>query len=229
MSKTLRPVKARSRRLASTVTIAALVVGVVLTAASATAKATTTTGRTLLAKLTVQVENTSRFHRANFPHWIDAHGDGCTTRDEVLIAEPRVPVTMGRSVCAVLGGRWYSVYDGRTWTDPLDVDIDHFVSLSEAWDSGAHRWTAGQRLRFANDLGHPWTLNAMTDDLNMTKGDADPAQWLPPKSRCSYARHWVAVKYRWRLSIDPGEKQTLTRLLSGRCGALSLTVPRRAR
>jgi hypothetical protein len=28
-------------------------------------------------------------------------------------------------------------------------------------------------------------------------------------ARCAYATHWVAIKYRWRLSIDPAEKTKL--------------------
>lgn len=31
------------------------------------------------------------------------------------------------------GGTWYSPYDGRTWENASDVDIDHVVPLSNAW------------------------------------------------------------------------------------------------
>ena len=63
------------------------------------------------------------------------------------------------------------------------------------------------------------------------KGDSDPAQWLPPlaSARCAYATHWVAIKYRWRLSIDPTEKTKLASILSGTCGAKTLAIPPRAR
>ncbi|WLS48971.1 hypothetical protein Q3V37_05700 [Micromonospora profundi] len=41
------------------------------------------------------------------------------------------------SSCAATSGRWYSPYDGATWTAASDVDIDHVVPLAEAWRSGA--------------------------------------------------------------------------------------------
>ncbi|MER5326250.1 hypothetical protein [Streptosporangium roseum] len=54
----------------------------------------------------------------------------------------------------VLGPR-YSPFDGATWGAASDVDIDHFVSLAEAWRSGASGWTTSKRQSFANDLGGP--------------------------------------------------------------------------
>ena len=60
----------------------------------------------------------------------------------------------------------------------------------------------------------------------LCKSDKDPAEWLPPKSQCVYAQRWVAVKYRWGLSIDLAEKQVLSRLLSGQCGEVSANVGR---
>lgn len=37
------------------------------------------------------------------------------------------------SSCAAVSGRWYSPYDGQTWTAASDVDIDHMVPLKNAW------------------------------------------------------------------------------------------------
>jgi hypothetical protein len=48
-------------------------------------------------------------------------------------------------------------------------------------------------------------------------------------ARCAYATHWVAIKYRWRLSINPAEKTKLASILSGTCGAKTLAIPPRAR
>jgi hypothetical protein len=42
-------------------------------------------------------------------------------------------------------GKWYSYYDGATWTKASDVDIDHMVPLKEAWKSGARLWSGGSR------------------------------------------------------------------------------------
>jgi hypothetical protein len=56
----------------------------------------------------------------------------------------------------------------------------HRVALEEAWESGARHWSATDRRRFANDLGFGESLEAITDNVNSSKGDRDPAQCLPP-------------------------------------------------
>jgi hypothetical protein len=83
-------------------------------------------------------------------------------------------------------GARYSPYVGATWTNPADVDIDRVVPLAEAWRSGAASWTTSRRQSFANDLPRP-QLIAVTDDVNQTKGDRDPAASQPPRTayRCT--------------------------------------------
>lgn len=209
--------------LATLATVASL-------ASSAPAHAATTTARTLLNRLTVASESGSTtYQRSYFRHWIDADGDGCDTREEVLIHESRTTVYPG-SGCRVTTGRWYSWYDGATWTQASDVDIDHVVALKEAWESGARRWTTSDRTRYANDLGLSWSLDAVTDNVNQSKSDRDPSQWLPPRTsvRCTYAIHWVGVKYRWRLTINSAERSALSSIISGSCGQRTVTVPPRA-
>jgi hypothetical protein len=194
------------------------------------AQATTTTARSLLSRLTVAGEaGSSTYDRAKFQHWIDADSDGCNTRAEVLQKETKATVSYS-SGCTVYRGKWYSWYDGAYWTYASDVDIDHVVALKEAWESGARNWTSTNRKRFANDLGYSWSLDAVTDNVNQSKSDRDPADWMPPRSaaHCSYAIHWVAVKYRWRLTINSAEKSKLASVLTGSCGDRTLNVPTRA-
>jgi len=192
-------------------------------------QAATITARSLVQKLTIKAENGAGYARSAFTLWTDDDHDGCDTRKEVLIAESKVKPTLGTS-CRVISGKWQSWYDGKTWTNPSDVDIDHVVPLKEAWDSGARSWTKSNRTRFANDLGFSWTLDAVTDNVNSSKGDRDPADWLPPLSstHCSYAVHWVAVKYRWRLTVDSREQKKLLSILTGSCGSKLITIPARA-
>ncbi|WP_245714758.1 hypothetical protein [Micromonospora inyonensis] len=87
--------------------------------------------RTLIADLPVASENRTGYSRDLFPHWIDADGDGCNTRYEVLIAEATTRPSVG-SGYTLSGGRWYSYYDATYWTVPSDLDIDHMVALAEA-------------------------------------------------------------------------------------------------
>jgi hypothetical protein len=148
---------------------------------------------------------------------------GCDTREEVLRGEARAGRPAG---CTVAGGRWRSAYDGRTTRDPSSFDIDHMVPFKQAWVSGAWRWSAGTRERFANDLGYAGSLRAVSAASNRSKGDADPARWLPPRVsfRCRYVGTWIAVKYRWRLSVDAGERRVLRRW-AVRCGRRAVVAP----
>ena len=177
-----------------------------------------------VAALPVGTELRSGYSRDLFTHWIDADGDCQNARAEVLIGESLAPVTFTTSTgCTVLTGQWYSYFDGVTGTAASDFDIDHMVPLAEAWDSGAHSWTSEERRAFANDLGDPRTLVAVTDDSNVAKSDSDPAQWLPQLDRCRYVGEWVAVKIRWGLTVDTSEKSALTQWAS-QCPVATVTV-----
>jgi hypothetical protein len=170
----------------------------------------------LLAQLTLAPERGEGYDRDLFRHWVDNDGDGCNTRREVLILEAvQKPTVTGD--CDLIGGQWYSVYDGVTTNDPGDFDIDHLIPLKEAWDSGAHSWTASQRRAFANDLGNPEALIAVTASSNRSKSDRDPADWLPPNLsyHCQYITDWMKVKIFWRLSVDEREFQALRRVAAG--------------
>lgn len=164
------------------------------------------------------------YDRDLFDHWSDDDGDGCDTRDEVLIAESHVSVQPGTG-CRVGTGWWLSVYDGYSTDDPSELEIDHLVALSEAWRSGADVWSPQRRQAFANDLGHPGALVAVTAAMNRSKGDKDPARWQPPNrsSWCLYATDWITVKARWGLTVDEGEATALRNMLAG-CGAPATTT-----
>lgn len=219
-------------KLRASLLVAALLVTLMPVLAAEPASATTISARTMLLKLTLRAESGSTtYSRTYFKDWYDANGDCQNTRAEVLIAESRVtPRYTTTRHCTVASGRWYSYYDGVYWTNASDVDIDHMVPLKEAWESGARSWSVNNRARYANDLGSYATLIAVTDNVNQSKGDRDPAVWLPPRTaaRCAYAIQWVTVKYRWRLSIDSAERSRLSSILSGSCGARATTVPHRA-
>ena len=168
----------------------------------------------VLETLPVAAEDGSGYSRSSFKHWIDEDRDGCDTRREVLIAESLRPVRVG-SRCSISGGQWFSVYDGRTTTNASSFDIDHVVALKEAWDSGAKSWTAERRQAFANDVNTAFSLIAVSASSNRSKGDRDPAEWMPPRREywCQYALEWVGVKATGSLSVDPAEKAALGRVL----------------
>ncbi|GGV85505.1 hypothetical protein GCM10010294_65160 [Streptomyces griseoloalbus] len=171
------------------------------------------TARSYLATLPVRTEDRTGYNRDLFPHWITVSG-ACNTRETVLKRDGSNVQT--DSSCYATSGSWYSPYDGATWTAASDVDIDHLVPLAEAWDSGAGAWTTSRRQAFANDLTRPQLL-AVTDNVNQSKGDQDPATWMPSRTayRCTYVRAWVQVKYYYGLSVDLAEKTALQNHLAG--------------
>ena len=170
----------------------------------------------LLDRLPVEVEQPDGYDRDLFRHWIDADGDGCDTRREVLIAEAVTAPTVGGD-CVLSGGVWVSRYDAETETGSgRGFDIDHLVPLKEAWESGAHSWDPQEREQFANDLGYEHSLVGVSAGSNRSKGAQDPTTWLPPEvsQRCWYTAAWIHVKVRWELSVDPTEADTLRNIIS---------------
>lgn len=160
----------------------------------------------LVANLRVSAETPDGYDRDKFNHWTSIPGRGCDTREVVLF---RQNIKRPRR-CGDERGRWFSAYDGKTVRKASGLDVDHMVPLAEAWDSGARRWSARQREAFANDL-YKFSLVAVTLSSNRSKGDRDPADWLPTRRGfgCIYLVRWTAVKYRWRLTVDEREKQAI--------------------
>jgi hypothetical protein len=168
--------------------------------------------RAAVKQLPVRAETPRGYDRDKYRHWIDADGDCRDTRDEVLAAESTTEVAAG---CDVTTGTWRSYYDRETWTRSSDVDVDHLVPLKESWDSGAKKWNADTRTSYANDLKDRRTLVAVTDNVNQSKSDQDPADWMPTYGKCRYVRQWAAVKIRWGLAVDRAEKRKLVKVASG--------------
>ncbi|MGW0902845.1 HNH endonuclease family protein [Streptomyces sp. NPDC002853] len=163
-----------------------------------------------LKSLTIKDEDRTGYQRTSFKHWVDADKDGCTTRAEVLKTEALTAPDQGPR-CKLTGGRWYSEYDDQYIEGPDKLDIDHRIPLAEAWDSGAKDWSAAERQEYANDLGDARALIAVTAKSNRSKADKDPSTWMPSAdgNRCDYISQWVAIKTRWKLTIDPSEEAAL--------------------
>lgn len=171
----------------------------------------------VLALIPIELEQGAGYDRDLFDHWITRNG--CTTRESVLIRDSISFPQVDAYGCTVVAGDWLSPYDGGRWSDPSDVDIDHVVALKEAWDSGAWAWDSARRRAFANDLTDPRSLRAVTDNVNQSKSDADPSNWMPPLRSywCTYLGDWVAIKVRWGLSMDQSEWGRIRNLLRDEC------------
>jgi len=151
------------------------------------------------------------YSRDRFHIWA-AQGGNCDTRDVVLKRDGQGVAADGN--CKITKGSWTSPYNLKSYSDPLQLDIDHVVPLANAWKSGAKSWTDVQRTDFANDLTRPQLLAVDASD-NRSKGDQDPSTWKPPNQAfwCTYATDWITVKAYWKLTVTAAEKAALTTML----------------
>jgi hypothetical protein len=158
------------------------------------------------------------YDRNAFGGWADTDRDCLDTRAELLLALSTHTVTPAPNGCRILRGRWNDPYTGRIFLDASDVDIDHLVPLSWAWQRGAWAWSAAQRQRFAND---PINLFAVEDRVNQRKGDRGPLDWLPPNTRfhCEYATRFERVLRLYALEPHPQERQAMTAQRARLCGS----------
>jgi hypothetical protein len=156
--------------------------------------------------------------------WVDVNGNGCDTRDDILRRDlRRRDIRPGTHGCVVTSGTLADPYSGtliRYVRGHSRVDIDHVVALGDAWQMGAARWSAGERVDFAND---PLELLAVSASANRQKGDADAASWLPHQKRfrCDYVARQVAVKLKYRLAATASEQVAMRRVLDT-CPSLPL-------
>jgi hypothetical protein len=156
--------------------------------------------------------------------WVDTDRNGCDTRNDVLARDlTGETFRPGTNDCVVLSGTLADPYSGRTIEfrrgedTSDDVQVDHVVALSDAWQKGAQNWDADRRTAFAND---PLNLLAVDGPLNMQKGDGDTATWLPPNTsyRCAYVARQVAVKAGYGLWATRAERNAAATVLA-RCPA----------
>ncbi|MEO5835033.1 MAG: HNH endonuclease family protein [Nakamurella sp.] len=161
------------------------------------------------------------YNRARFgQRWKDVDRNGCDTRNDILRRDlTAIVVKAGTQGCKVLGGSLADPYTGTLMTfvqgtDTSDqVQIDHVVALSDAWQKGAQGWDASTRSAFAND---PLNLLAVDGATNTAKGDGDAATWLPPNRtyRCAYVARQVAVKVEYQAWVTPAERAAIVVVLA---------------
>jgi len=160
------------------------------------------------------------YTRAAFgPAWSDVDRNGCDTRNDILNRDlSSIIYKVSSKDCVILSGILFDPYSGesidflRGVSTSSDVQIDHVVALSNAWQTGAFKLTLAQRTAFANDPGN---LLAVKGRLNSQKGDGDAATWLPPRKsyRCEYVTKQVSIKAKYGLWLTAPEKEAMIRIL----------------
>jgi hypothetical protein len=152
--------------------------------------------------------------------WADVDHNGCDTRNDVLARDlTGETFKPGTKDCVVATGTLSDKYTGKTINfvrgadTSSDVQIDHIIPLSDAWQKGAQQLTAEQRRLLAND---PLNLMAADGPTNGAKSDKDAATWLPPNRafRCEYVARQTAVKAKYSLWMTQAEHDAIAGILA---------------
>lgn len=137
--------------------------------------------------------------------WQDFDHDCQNTRAELLVELSTQPVTYRRDRgCTVERGKWISPFTGQIHYSAGELDIDHLVPLSLAWQRGASAWSQSERIAFANDRRNLWPVEA---SLNRAKGDKPISQWLPPANQCEYVYRYVRIMKTYKLQLTQDDEQ----------------------
>lgn len=141
-------------------------------------------------------------------------GNGCSTRNDILARDLSDVQKDGdcKVTSGILRNDPYTGKDivfiyGRNTSSA--IQIDHVVSLKDAWDSGAYLLSDDDRVNYAND---PEVLIASDGPQNMAKGAKDASQWLVPMNqdyRCEYASKQIYIKSKYRLGVSTDERIAL--------------------
>ena len=96
------------------------------------------------------------------------------------------------------------------------INIDHLVSLKDAYDSGAASWSAYKKRAFANDRSNHVPSCGR---VNSSKGSAGPKDFLRRSNDgkgleyeivrfCEYVQRYYAVKVEYGLSFEGNDRAT---------------------
>ncbi|MFT4284308.1 MAG: HNH endonuclease family protein [Protaetiibacter sp.] len=169
-------------------------------------------------------EQAPEYRRVQFGDgWLDVDGNGCDTRNDILIRDLVDVVVDDR--CRVLSGTLNDPYTGvaiafvRGPQSSQEVQIDHILPLAIAWRGGAWRWSSAAREAFAND---PLELAAVSGTANAQKGAKSISQWTPPAAafQCNYAAAYVDIAHRYQIALSSADKAAAATTLAS-CGDLA--------
>lgn len=182
-------------------------------------------------------DRAAKFQRSQSEPWLPTQGN-CDMRDYILARDLTQVEYVSGSSCDVGGGTLHDAYTMNEVYQPFgprervqdaarpftNVDIEHVVSLGDAWVSGAGMWAgaAGQdrRVALANDS---MNLLAASAQANISKSDSSFDLW-PAKApegmfnqayTCDLAARQIYVKDHYDLSVTAAEKAALARALQG--------------
>ncbi|MDA9727431.1 HNH endonuclease family protein [Acidimicrobiaceae bacterium] len=195
------------------------------TSTTTTTTSTTTTSTTTTTVVSVDYpqliiseisSSIPEYDRDDWNHWIDENGDCQNTRHEVLIEESFESVIYTNDTyCSVSTGKWFGYYTGQYYYNASDLDIDHFIPLKNAHQSGGYSWSSTKKEEFANYRLDPDNLIAVNLSANRSKGAKGPDEWKPSNTEywCEYAFDWIRIKDYWNLTATQAEWNALVSMI----------------
>ena len=188
------------------------------TTTSTTTTTTTTATTSGYPQLVIREVGTSIpiYDRDDWSHWSDDDGDCQNIRHEVLQDETFETVTFTTSSnCYVDTGKWYGVYTATYYYSASELDVDHFVPLKNAHDSGGYQWSLAKKKEYANYLEDSDHLIAVQSGANRSKGARGPEDWKPTNKDywCQYAYDWIRIKETWGLTATQAEWNALVSMI----------------
>jgi len=207
------------RVIASSLTLSLLLgVSSAISQTAVVSAATGTKATTLLAKIPVK----GRAPKTGYDRDLFSDGWGkigeCDARNFILRRDLKSITWKSSPRCTVATGILNDPYTARKIYfvrgvgTSNDVQIDHVVSVSDAWQKGAQKLSFSQRYSFYND---PLNLLAVDGPTNQSKSDSDAASWLPPNRKfwCSFVARQIAVKHKYKLWVTKVERDSMSRVL----------------
>lgn len=173
--------------------------------------------RSMLEELEVQVkEHRTGYDPELFDWTSDVDDNGCDTRNDALRRDLKdLEIEAETNGCVATAGDLDDEYLGESYAferGTANVDIDHIVSGSNAWQTGAESMSVEELREFGND---PLNLLTVSANVIRQKGSGDAAAWLPPNEdfHCEYVSRQIAVKHKYGLWVGAAEKNAMEAVL----------------
>lgn len=165
----------------------------------------------ILDSVTIGDSQDVDYARSEWKHWSDLDGNGCDSREDVLIASGS-GVVSDPGTCKITAGSWVEPYANITITDSSKIDIDHVVALSYAAANGGQALSADQKQQLAND---PANLYISKASENRSKGDKGPSEYMPPNAgfQCQYVSSFVTVINKYDLTMPKSDADAVRKVL----------------
>lgn len=154
------------------------------------------------------------YHRqSHFGSWKSSENPATCldTRNTVLARESLEPVSFSADYkCRIEKGLWFDPTTDQYFERSSDLQVDHFVPLKHAYETGAFQWKRSRRCHYTNFLKLEEHLLPIDRFENLRKGSRSPEKYLPQTEfKCEYLARWLKLKLSWNLIITPQEAEAI--------------------